>query len=89
MEVSFEWRRESGEDLDGGGGGRGEGAGMRRGPGSYRGSGRRDIEADVEEEQVCGVDPTVVGETAGEVPVVEPTAIGEAPTRGWWENDSS
>jgi hypothetical protein len=41
---------ESGEDLDAGGGRRGEGAGARCGLGSGRGSSQHGVEADAEEE---------------------------------------
>jgi hypothetical protein len=45
----------SGEDLDGGGGGRREGVGTRCGPGSGRGSSRRGTD----------VNPTTIGEAVG------------------------
>jgi hypothetical protein len=46
---------ESGEDLDGGGGRRGEGVGARRGPDDDQGSGRRGT----------GVEPTTIEEAVG------------------------
>jgi hypothetical protein len=58
---------ESGEDLNSGGGGRGEGVGTWHEPSCGQGGGRRGVEEDAEEKWARGMDLAVVREAVGEM----------------------
>jgi hypothetical protein len=72
---------ESREDLDGGGGRRGEGANAWCGPSG----GRCGVEVDAEEEQARGVDQAMVGEAVGATSRFprRRSGCGRGPGGGW------